>query len=1204
MDRNFQRLLGEFTGATGSSKALEGLQKTFDRALRDEQITEEQHRYLSDRLSERLKSVPAEPTRKPFEEGKPEPTEPQWLGKPISYWEQIADSLRKGTISAKLRLSIANSLKVSNEPAKILQTLNRRIAEIKQRGAQPAKISFAAYLPEGATTPEVGPNHPEILKRLGIKGFETPERRNTPQFGFTDETGQFLTREQAAERAKLTGQNLKDFEPDEPAHSDEIASPTEPGKAVSEQTPTEKPLELMTAAEYDAWENTHYAGQAYVPWSEDTGGGSLHGQAAAAYQAIKEGKPVSDDARAALQDAIAGNKAHIEVLRQHQQQWDARDPRTRVELPSDQWEKLWATYFADKPNPSKSFPFKGGQWVSTGGEYGVDRDIANAYRLVPEADFKGKVYASKDELYKLWDEGKGERGDETGLRVKLRGKPFILADRTAFVRRKGRPPGAPPPPEAPAPTEPAKPISEQSTESEKKPTTEIGTGGPLIGMGGAVPSEFGTQANPDIYGIAHRVREQRAAAGQVVAVPRGEGMSPEETIERGRQLHAQGMDPESTLAEFERTKAVSADAIALIRYQGEVLSRLARRAEEKFGTQSPEFETAWRALSNWDTRSKPMQTEWHKIGQAQQGQTDIDTGSFTGLQRAYHEATGRDFTPQQAAQAEKVAKDVTETQQAAETAKQTVINALDEALTKEKVPQVTTIGETQKQLGDMSTGTALTPGQRATIWSYIKNTYLARGETNLDAIAQGAADDLGLPKATVMKVLAEPKTAKRLTDDMYLKMSRSRQAVQSAKTWLANTAMPGWERFIRSIPRLFFSAKVFGHGTVGLITHGGPEMFDPDAASVYWPNFLRQYRLMFSEAYHERMMQQLMHDRYFITARRAGLANDPFRYQDDYQNPKLTLWLHRWGLMGNRGFDALKLLRQARFNQIWDSLGDNMKTPEMAQQIANGVNHATGIVRSGALGKLAEPAAVAFFAPKLEASRWAFAIGDPAKAAATFASWDRATPEARTQAMSELKQKARIAGTYLGLLALNQGLLAASGSRQRVNFTNPRRGDFLTFKAAGQDIGIISPLLHMVGLFANLYRTATAKRKPPESLTPRGEEMGQEIWQYARGKLSPFASPIVDLLAQSDYQGRPLPFSSDRMPTYLRKRGVQKWTWPEYAVDKLAPIPAEEAIREVWKSQGMNDDQVDKYLRALAVFVVAGGTGARLNEDRYLQPAK
>lgn len=85
------------------------------------------------------------------------------------------------------------------------------------------KITAAAFItPQG--TMETGANHPEILDRLGITGYESPESRNTPDFGFQTSRGDFITREQAGPFSKATGQNLKDFEPGEPVHSDEVAA--------------------------------------------------------------------------------------------------------------------------------------------------------------------------------------------------------------------------------------------------------------------------------------------------------------------------------------------------------------------------------------------------------------------------------------------------------------------------------------------------------------------------------------------------------------------------------------------------------------------------------------------------------------------------------------------------------------------------------------------------------------------------------------------------------------------------------------------------------------------------------------------------------------------------------------------------------------------------------------------------------------------
>jgi hypothetical protein len=182
--------------------------------------------------------------------------------------------------------------------------------------------------------------------------------------------------------------------------------------------------------------------------------------------------------------------------------------------------------------------------------------------------------------------------------------------------------------------------------------------GELVGLGAAKTGEVSAGAGADIYGIAQRVREERARAGQVAEVPTGEGISAPDSVERGRQLLQAGGDAEKAVANFEKTNRLSADDMALARAKGEELAQAARSIEEKFGTTTPEYLMAQKALSDWDARTKPMQTEWHKMGRAQQGETDIDTGTFTGLARAYRDSTGKEFTPQQAAEARKIASNV------------------------------------------------------------------------------------------------------------------------------------------------------------------------------------------------------------------------------------------------------------------------------------------------------------------------------------------------------------------------------------------------------------------------------------------------------------------------------------------------------------------------------------------------------------------
>ncbi len=757
----------------------------------------------------------------------------------------------------------------------------------------------------------------------------------------------------------------------------------------------------------------------------------------------------------------------------------------------------------------------------------------------------------------------------------------------------------------------------------------------------------------DTTGIAHRVSEDRG-----VAAERGEGISASDSIEHGRELLKEGLDPEVAVAEHANHGAISGDAMALVRARAEELS-------------------------------KPMQTEWHKIGQAQQGETDIDTGTFHGLQRAYHESSGKTFTPEQAVEATKQAGEVKGATEAVEATKKKLVEtatgpeqpkvrkvpkSISDAasaarerirqrleklgtaqfvegeksgvLSKEMLDDLGAVGaeyvakgivkaadfadamvrefgerirphleailQKAKELRDQAkasdpltthtAGSKWTNEQAASLWNKAKEKIDAGQD--FDDVRHDLAKETGLPVADITEGLASPKGVRPITDELYAKMSERRRVVNQAKQWVTNEKYPGWFNFAKNVPGFFFNLATFGHGTVGMVTHAGNQMFNPSAVANYWKAFGQQFKLLGwhdSGAYHERMMQDLTRDPLFIKAKRAGLANDPFKYQDDYQNAGAVKFFKKVGLSGNRGFDALKLFRQQRFNERWESLPADLKTPEMAKALADIGNHETGVVRSTVGGSSAN---WILFAPKLEASRWAFLLGDPAKATKTFINWKGETPEARAAAVEQVKQKALIAGTYVGALAINQGFLSASGSDEKINFTDPRHGDWLSFKVAGHRIGVISPMIGSVRFLANVIHDSMGDRSKFEKMQgSRFEQATKDAGQYLRGKESPFAKVATDTAFQADFKENPMPWSNDAISKHQKAEGVHKFTYAEYAGKNLTPIPLQEAITEVWKKQGMNEDQITTVLNAIIIAASVGGTGIKISEDTpYKKP--
>lgn len=800
------------------------------------------------------------------------------------------------------------------------------------------------------------------------------------------------------------------------------------------------------------------------------------------------------------------------------------------------------------------------------------------------------------------------------------------------------------------------------------PPAETGPG--MVGMGGAVEGEVGAGAGGDTYGIAQRVREARAEAGAGPEVQPGQGIAAPDSVEHGRELLTQGRSAENTLSAFEKTKALSADDMAVTRAHGEQLAADARAAEEKFGTESPEHKAALQKLFDWDSRTKPMQTEWHKMGQAQQGETDIDTGSFTGLARAFKQDTGKDFTPKQAGTAKRKAKTVKDAggsagvakeklneqikadasdaeKRASAAASRTVRNSavrVAEEETKarvaaEKLKQAQNevqrkaaqkaLEAAQKRVRDAAVESAKAANEarvnpERTAWQKVGD-YLTQGATSFDEIRSKVATDLGISVKKVTDLMLRSKRAKYLADEAWEKQRALRDVQQQAKRWLKAQGIPGYQRALATLPRAMFSLKVGFHGTVALGTHAPMVAFQPQFWSTYVRDFGTMYKMVNpiggrGQAYYEMQVQDLIRRPNYVTAQRAGLVNDPFTYED-FNNPDISLTAGRIAGprfsplvksiaekfnqmtgMGNRGYSVLKILRQDMFDQHWNNLPRTAQIPEMASAIADAVNHATGVVK----GRAPKGSNIALFAPRLEASRAMWLVGDPLRAADTFLRWNKSSEAERMFALNQVKEKAWVAGTLFGLLAFNQGMLSATGSKQKVNFFDPMHSDWMKFKGGDMTFSYGNPMLTMARLPVRLYQIRESSGGKLRNVIYPDESTYSVLGEYGRSQMSPFASLATTLWLKGDWQNRPLPTSDRPVPARLRAQGVKPYTWTEFWSEQVAPIPAEEAMREVWKTgMGMSDEQVLGMRKFMATLAVMSATGARLTDDvPYKKPSQ
>ncbi|MDE2097300.1 MAG: hypothetical protein KGL39_08665 [Patescibacteria group bacterium] len=729
------------------------------------------------------------------------------------------------------------------------------------------------------------------------------------------------------------------------------------------------------------------------------------------------------------------------------------------------------------------------------------------------------------------------------------------------------------------------------------------------------PSDRRTEAGAIFpsFGPSRRALEQRGEAPEP-----GEWTNVGEALNRGRELIASGVDPRKVLQRFlaDPEKNVSEDMLGVLYAHGANLAHETDLAADKYGIGSPEYERAKKTERDWVIESRPPATAAGRTLLALQGHAEVDTTSPSSMVRALEKGTGKPATEQQVTKIKEHASANQVAEKEVVEKKGLFFSALDWLLAKfrkgqgQDVPPRT--GESGAWFpgknGPLDDARAAIATRRANeaaaIWDYAKEAYLnnPKYRGSFTQLVNQLSIDLGVSKKQIVEALYKPAGIKELSDAMYRALDNRRRVKEAAEAWLHEQKIPGWARFVRSIPPLFFMDKIFGHGGVLPTTHAAVNIFHPERTMIWLRSFMQGWKMAYSSVNHEKWVEEQVSKPNYIMWKRAGLAVDPERYYEDYQNAMMQgMWAKMNLLTGKYGADSLKDLRIDLANHIWDNAPATLKTKdgkvnrEFALAISTLVNHASGVVK----GKLPEAYNWAFFAPRLEMARWAWLIGDNAKMVNTVVNWKNATPEEKWLASAKTKEMAWIVGTYSGLLALNQGLLKATGSQQNININNPRRADFMAFKMAGHNVGIVGPVIGIVRLLATLIQDSVRSQTKLQQagLASRRSDMEESVAGYGTKKFSPLMGSMYDLFSQQDYRGRPLPWSNDEPPPELRRAGIGKYGYGEYAASQFLPIPIEEGIKEVWMSQGMTKDMADRLWLGLLSGAAAFTTGARVEPD-------
>lgn len=470
----------------------------------------------------------------------------------------------------------------------------------------------------------------------------------------------------------------------------------------------------------------------------------------------------------------------------------------------------------------------------------------------------------------------------------------------------------------------------------------------------------------------------------------------------------------------------------------------------------------------------------------------------------------------------------------------------------------------------------MTPLRAAGLWRFAKDNFIDKG-VPFEQMLTDMSDQLQMPRDWVASALTKNKRLVPVTNEIYKLQETRRGVIRSAKQYVATADAPRALKALNaalSIPRRVLT---LGHGAVFPVTHA------LDLLGSEWASYgrlMKQSWGFMSKADHAKAMDHLRNDEAYAFWRKSGLEIDPDRGPSGILSGGVgnTSW-------SRRAWDALKVTRLELAKDRFERVPTSEQTPAMAKELASQINHATGVMNSGewGFGALSK----GMFAPQLTASKIAKTLVDPAKTGLTGLKiiFRGDVPfEQRYIAALRTRKAGKAFATMMGLLAVNQGLNIAFGKKERVNFFDYGKSDWLRPKAFGHTMNTRGSM-EIVRLLGNLIRISQSVRKELHGKT-KTDSVRDAVARYAEYKLDPVIQDVQEAALGEDLFGRPLPWTDTR-GTHKKPR----YDWTEYALTK-GPIYLGGAAREFYdtmRQEGISSSDITGIMRALWRSAIVGG---------------
>jgi hypothetical protein len=475
----------------------------------------------------------------------------------------------------------------------------------------------------------------------------------------------------------------------------------------------------------------------------------------------------------------------------------------------------------------------------------------------------------------------------------------------------------------------------------------------------------------------------------------------------------------------------------------------------------------------------------------------------------------------------------------------------------------------------------ITDEERIGIWRWAKeNAIDPKGNPDIDGVGKAINDYFFGGQAHpdwITDILSGRKTPFReVANDMWKKQYNRRVVIQQAQETARLAGANKFVKLVRTLWSLPRSIAVFGHGVVFPITHAGDLIFRPSSWRTFFTGALKSYKGAFSKSFTEQALGAVRRDPLYDTALRSGVDVGPKSHPSGLISRTYTG-------PASRAWDMLTVMRFELWKkQMGKFVKPGMGEPEIneiGKNLAEWANHATG----SATGAISKAGGEALFGPKLTQSKISRLTSDPIQTVKTFANWRDATPGERAVAWTRLSGATQYLGASVGFLAVNQGILMALGSKDKVNLSDPMKGDFMAFKGAGL-LGSVPGMHSEIRVLSKILATAFLSKQQLQGKS-RFTETALIAGQYGMGKLHPTFQRGLELGFSQDWLGRPLPWSKEEGTP-----SKPKLTYGEYAAS-IGPIPLEGPIGFVYdqlKQGGMSSLDATALTKALII----GGMGA------------